>query len=147
MTSTDRPDLRWGYGARLRASRLTMGMTTAEFATHFRVSRRTVQRIERGDDPLPLGLWADVRENVNAVVEKANRVLDAIDNGPESEVKPVQVLMDTDDPAAAAVVAVAYLLDPESVTPVTEGDEHTMREDEGDDPVSRPLAVGGADRS
>lgn len=135
MTTTDRPDLLWGYGARMRACRTILGLSAPEFADRFTIRRRTVQRIERGDDPLPAGLWREVRDEADRIIATANTTLDRL--GKLGAGRRVRV--DLDDQDDVAVAAVAYLLEPDTITPVTAADEEKHHDEiPGQDAGSPP---------
>lgn len=131
----------WGYGARMRLSRAILGMETNEFAARFSVARRTVQRIERGADPLPEGLWDEVCQAVSGVMHDANAVLDAAEGGGE----PERVLVNFANARETATMVHAYAMDPDALTPVTRADVEAM-EGEDDAEVPGTAGPGGANR-
>jgi transcriptional regulator with XRE-family HTH domain len=56
-TTTSPPRYLWGAGAQLRAFRDYLGFTVSEMADLIDMARRSYQRIERGQDAVPPGLW------------------------------------------------------------------------------------------
>lgn len=121
------------HAGRMRIARAALGMSTAEFARRFNVKRRTVQRIETGMDPTPIGLWADVQHEIDTLRGMVDDVMDLHDQGGP-------VVIDTEDHLAvqaAAIVTVA--LDRGEFTPAGVHDTEDRTHDEQ---VSEQIAGG-----
>lgn len=124
-----------GHAGRMRVARAALGLSTAEFSRRFNVKRRTVQRIETGMDPLPIGLWADVQEAVDGLRARVDIMLDAFDRGETVRVIDVD---DHDTVQAAALIMVAH--DRGEFTPMARTDmEGTAGSDQ-----EVPEPVGGS---
>jgi len=123
------------HAGRMRVARAALGLSTAEFARRFGVKRRTVQRIETGLDPLPIGLWADVQAALDELRVRADALFDAFDDGHTAQTIDVD---DHDAVQAAALLLIAH--NRGEYTPLSATD--AREREHGDQEV--PEQIGGS---
>lgn len=100
MTTTAAPATgrQWGRTAELRARRDYLGLTAEGMAAELGMSRRSYQRMERGDEPIPVGVWADVQlvdERMDTAVH--NLVTAALAQDQDNPEPYLEVLVYEDD--------------------------------------------------
>lgn len=67
----------WGRSAELRSRRDWLGLSAGDMAAELNMSRRSYQRMERGDEPIPAGVWADLQDVDDRMDEAVERVVAA----------------------------------------------------------------------
>lgn len=68
----------WGRGAELRAARDYLGLTLGEFAEVLNIARRSYQRMERAQAPIPATLWGTI-DGLHAEFDELVDTLSAYD--------------------------------------------------------------------
>ena len=124
-TTASPPRYEWGSGARLRAHRDRLGATTMDMADLLGMARRSYQRMERGVDAVPPGLWDTVRGVEAAFGNDVQRALLAAE-----ESGTMTIPWNTNDWNRRVAAEVLYTLGPDNVTLTYEGDPEPYIEEE-----------------